>query len=222
MLASLAIVAGTVSCWWPGCCARACLLAAAALPPDVVEVLGRVSLAPRQPAQLVRIGHKLILVSISTAGVKTLTEITDPLEVDRLAGLCQQAASAKLDGRLPAGVSAVRAAAGQRVSRTTSRVSRRLAEAADARGGCLVSQPTSADGRSSGSSQGQTDSAAAAVGARPTELLATVGMVLLLAGWVATRRTRRWRPRNRPIFPPALNCPSRWPAGRKPGPVPRG
>jgi flagellar biogenesis protein FliO len=61
------------------------------LPPDVVEVLGRVQLAPRQPAQLVRIGHKLILVSISAAGVRTLAEITDPLEVDRLAGLCRQA-----------------------------------------------------------------------------------------------------------------------------------
>ena len=61
------------------------------LPPDVVEVLGRVMLAPRQPAQLVRLGHKLILVSISAAGVKTLTEITDPQEVDRLAGLCRQA-----------------------------------------------------------------------------------------------------------------------------------
>jgi hypothetical protein len=39
---------------------------------------------------LVRCGHKLLLVAISTAGADTLTEITDPVEVDRLCGLCRQ------------------------------------------------------------------------------------------------------------------------------------
>lgn len=63
----------------------------AMLPPEVAEVLGRLALAPRQPAELVRIGQKLILVSISAAGVRTLTEITDKAEVDRLTGLCRQA-----------------------------------------------------------------------------------------------------------------------------------
>jgi hypothetical protein len=41
--------------------------------------------------QLIRCGHKLLLVCISAAGAETLTEITDPQEVDRLAGLCRQA-----------------------------------------------------------------------------------------------------------------------------------
>jgi flagellar biogenesis protein FliO len=60
------------------------------LPKEVVEVLGRAPLAGRQQLHLLRCGHKLLLVSATPAGVETLTEITDPLEVDRLAGLCQQ------------------------------------------------------------------------------------------------------------------------------------
>ena len=61
------------------------------LPPEVVQVLGRAPLAGRQQMHLIRCGHKLLLVSISAAGAETLTEITDPTEVDRLAGVCQQA-----------------------------------------------------------------------------------------------------------------------------------
>ena len=64
--------------------------AAAALPREVVETLGRTTIAPRQTVHLLRIGQKLLLVSISATGVETLTEITDPLEVDRLAGICNQ------------------------------------------------------------------------------------------------------------------------------------
>jgi flagellar biogenesis protein FliO len=60
------------------------------LPADVVSVLGRVPLAARQSAQLLRVGNKLVLVSLSPGGVETITEVTDPAEVDRLAGLCQQ------------------------------------------------------------------------------------------------------------------------------------
>ena len=60
-----------------------------ALPSDVLEVLGRSNLAPRQAVHLIRCGNKLLLVSISTAGAETLTEITDPMEVDRIAGLCK-------------------------------------------------------------------------------------------------------------------------------------
>jgi flagellar biogenesis protein FliO len=90
MLASLAMVVGLflLAAWL---LRKSLPSSGRMLPPDVVEVLGRVSLAPRQPAELVRIGQKLILVSISSAGVRTLTEITDPAEVDRLAGLCRQA-----------------------------------------------------------------------------------------------------------------------------------
>ncbi len=63
---------------------------ASPLPGEVVEVLGRAPLAARQVAHLMRVGNKLILVAVSNAGVETLTEITDPVEVDRLAGICGQ------------------------------------------------------------------------------------------------------------------------------------
>jgi len=61
------------------------------LPSEVVEVLGRAPLAGRQQLHLLRCGKKLILVSVTPAGAETLAEISDPEEVDRLAGLCQQA-----------------------------------------------------------------------------------------------------------------------------------
>jgi flagellar biogenesis protein FliO len=61
------------------------------LPGEVVEVLGRAPLAGRQQMHLLRCGNKLLLVSVTPAGAETLTEVTDPLEVDRLAGLCRQA-----------------------------------------------------------------------------------------------------------------------------------
>ena len=60
------------------------------LPNDVVDVLGRVPLAARQFAQLLRVGNKLVLVALTPTGPTTLTEVTDPAEVDRLLGLCQQ------------------------------------------------------------------------------------------------------------------------------------
>jgi len=61
------------------------------LPGEVLEVLGRAPLAGRQQLHLLRCGKKLLLVSLTPAGAETLTEITDPLEVDHLAGLCRQA-----------------------------------------------------------------------------------------------------------------------------------
>jgi len=61
------------------------------LPSEVVEVLGRAPLAGRQQLHLLRCGRKLLLVSVTPAGAETLTEISEPEEVDRLAGLCQQA-----------------------------------------------------------------------------------------------------------------------------------
>jgi len=60
------------------------------LPAEVFEALGRAPLAGRQQAHLLRLGNKLVLVSLSPAGAETLTEITDPVEVDRVAGLCRQ------------------------------------------------------------------------------------------------------------------------------------
>ena len=60
------------------------------LPDEAFEVLGRAPLLGRQNVHLLRCGNKLLLVSITPVGAETLTEITDPEEVDRLAGLCRQ------------------------------------------------------------------------------------------------------------------------------------
>ncbi len=60
------------------------------LPEEVVSVLGRVPLAARQFAELVRVGNKLVLVSVTPGGAEPLTEITEPAEIDRLVGLCRQ------------------------------------------------------------------------------------------------------------------------------------
>jgi len=60
------------------------------LPGEVFEVLGRAPMANRQQVHLLRCGSKLLLVCVTPTGTETLTEIVDPIEVDRLAGLCRQ------------------------------------------------------------------------------------------------------------------------------------
>jgi flagellar biogenesis protein FliO len=62
----------------------------ARLPDEAFEILGRAPLSGRQQVHLIRCGNKLLLVSVTPAGSETLTEIIDPPEVDRLAGLCRQ------------------------------------------------------------------------------------------------------------------------------------
>jgi len=62
---------------------------AALVPRDAVEVLGRAALVGKQQMHLVRCGNKILLLYASPSGVETLTEITDPDEVDRLSGICQ-------------------------------------------------------------------------------------------------------------------------------------
>jgi len=70
---------------------RAAPIGATLLPGEVFEILGRAPMAGRQQVYLLRCGVKLVLVSVTPAGAETLTEITEAAEVDRLAGLCQQA-----------------------------------------------------------------------------------------------------------------------------------
>ena len=60
------------------------------LPGEVLEQLGRAPLAGKQQMYLVRVGHKLLLLVVTPHGAETLTEITDPDEVDRFCGLCRQ------------------------------------------------------------------------------------------------------------------------------------
>jgi len=58
------------------------------LPSEAFSVLGRSPLTPQSYAQLLRLGNKLVLVAVGAEGAQTLAEVTDPLEVDRIAGLC--------------------------------------------------------------------------------------------------------------------------------------
>lgn len=61
----------------------------ARLPTEVVEVLGRSTIAPRQQVYVLRFGRKLLLVSQQPGQTQTLSEITDEEEVIRLAGICE-------------------------------------------------------------------------------------------------------------------------------------
>lgn len=63
------------------------------LPKEAFEVLGRAPLMGRQQVQIVRFGNKLVLICISPDGVESLSELTDPVEIDRVAGLCRQGRS---------------------------------------------------------------------------------------------------------------------------------
>ena len=63
----------------------------APLPSDVLEVLGRGLIGQKQPVHLVRLGDRLLLVAVNPDGMETLSEITDPDEATRLAGLCRKA-----------------------------------------------------------------------------------------------------------------------------------
>lgn len=63
------------------------------LPNEALEVLGRAPLAGRQQVHLVRLGSKLVLVSVSQAGIEPLSEVTEPDEVQRLVALCRQGQS---------------------------------------------------------------------------------------------------------------------------------
>jgi len=59
------------------------------LPHEVVQVLGRTSISPRQQMYVVRFGKKLLLVSQQPGQTQTLSEISDDEEVDRLTGMCE-------------------------------------------------------------------------------------------------------------------------------------
>jgi flagellar biogenesis protein FliO len=60
------------------------------LPKEAVELLGHAPFAGRQQLRLLRVGNKLLLVAVSPAGLETLTEITDPTEVEHLLALCRR------------------------------------------------------------------------------------------------------------------------------------
>jgi len=86
---SLAAVLGLffVVVW---CTRRLSPAGASVLPKEVVELLGRAPLNPRQQMQLVRLGNKLVLLSVTATGAAALAEVTDAAEVERLSALCRR------------------------------------------------------------------------------------------------------------------------------------
>ncbi len=93
------------------------------LPREAVEMLGRAPLAGRQQAHLVRVGNKILLVAIGPNSAETLTEITDPVEVDRLAGILLSRPTTKRVGQfsLAAGQFQLRRQIGPAAARTARR-----------------------------------------------------------------------------------------------------
>ena len=62
----------------------------AGLPVEAIEVLGKKLIDSRQTIYLIRLGSRILILGSSATGLQTLAEITDPVDVDYLAGLCQQ------------------------------------------------------------------------------------------------------------------------------------
>lgn len=61
------------------------------LPKEVVEQLGWAPLVGRQQMQLVRLGNKLLLISVTPgSSAEPLAEVTDPAEVERLSSICRR------------------------------------------------------------------------------------------------------------------------------------
>lgn len=89
VLSSLAIVLGLffLVVWLAR---RALPRSATSLPTDVLEVLGRSPLAARHNLQLIRLGRRLLLVSVTPDAAETLAEVTDVDEVNNLTSLCRQ------------------------------------------------------------------------------------------------------------------------------------
>ena len=110
----------------------------APLPNEVVECLGRAPLTGRQQVQLLRLGKKLVLVAVTATEARTLSEITDPLEVDRLSGLCQQIRPESITASFRQVLAQCATEPVSRVSAATSRVAGDRATGMDQRGepGC--------------------------------------------------------------------------------------
>lgn len=60
------------------------------LPNEAVEALGQRVLSRGIAVHLVRCGSRMLVLGVGPDGVRTLSEITDPVEVDLLAGACRR------------------------------------------------------------------------------------------------------------------------------------
>ena len=65
-------------------------LASAGIPAEALEFLGKRYVDRRHTIHLVRLGSRVLLLGSTTDGLQTLCEVTEPVEVDYLAGLCRQ------------------------------------------------------------------------------------------------------------------------------------
>ncbi len=77
---------------------RALPKASANLPKEVLELLGRSPLGSRHHLQLVRLGHRLLLISVTQDGAETLSEITDQDEVNDVVASCRRQAADSVSG----------------------------------------------------------------------------------------------------------------------------
>lgn len=64
-------------------------VASGALNDAVFEILGTRRLTVKQSIQLVRVGSRILVLGLSESGIETLSEITDPQEVEHLADSCR-------------------------------------------------------------------------------------------------------------------------------------
>jgi flagellar biogenesis protein FliO len=60
-----------------------------ALPTEALEVLGRRFLDQRQSIVLLRVGSRILVVGSSATGLQGIGELSDPIEVDLIAGMCR-------------------------------------------------------------------------------------------------------------------------------------
>ncbi len=70
------------------------------LPKGAFEVLGQASIAPRHQALLVRVGDRVLLLSLSPTGTTTLAEFKEGPEVHRLVALCKTGESGSFQDAL--------------------------------------------------------------------------------------------------------------------------
>lgn len=74
------------------------------LPVEALELLGKRTIEPRVSIHIVRCGPKILVLGVAPDGVRTLTEITDPIEIDMMAGACRKKESGRSGGDSFAGM----------------------------------------------------------------------------------------------------------------------
>ncbi len=85
---SLGLIVGTlllVGRWMK----RSGFRGAPSLPLEAFEVLGRRILEPKMSVHLVKCGSRVLLLGVGEGGIRTLSEIDDPAEVEQLTAACQ-------------------------------------------------------------------------------------------------------------------------------------